>query len=60
MKELVQKVTDDELNLAETPQKYMRRVLEQNGYKNDIEKRILNYLNYNSNHLSMFARPGIV
>ncbi|XP_040285627.1 cilia- and flagella-associated protein 61 [Bufo bufo] len=60
MKELVQKVTDDELNLAETPKKYLRRVLEQSGYKNDIEKRILNYLNYNSNHLSMFARPGIV
>ncbi|KAG8583780.1 hypothetical protein GDO81_008542 [Engystomops pustulosus] len=60
MKEIAEKVTDDELNLAETPQKYLRRVLEQNGYKNDIEKRILNYLNYNSNHLSMFARPGIV
>ncbi|XP_069810288.1 cilia- and flagella-associated protein 61 [Dendropsophus ebraccatus] len=60
MKELVHKVTDDELNLAETPQKYLRRVLEQNGYKQDIEKRILNYLQYNSNHLSMFARPGIV
>ncbi|XP_056423611.1 cilia- and flagella-associated protein 61 isoform X2 [Hyla sarda] len=60
MKELVQKVTGDELNLAETPQKYLRRVLEQNGYKQDIEKRILNYLHFNSNHLSMFARPGIV
>ncbi|XP_075123727.1 cilia- and flagella-associated protein 61 [Leptodactylus fuscus] len=60
MKELAQKVTNDELNLAETPQKYLRRILEQNGYKSDIEKRILSYLNYNSNHLSMFARPGIV
>ncbi|KAM4041905.1 cilia- and flagella-associated protein 61 isoform 2-T2 [Anomaloglossus baeobatrachus] len=60
MKELAQKVTEDELNLAETPQKYLRRILEQNGYKNDIERRILDYLNYNSNHLSMFARPGIV
>ncbi|XP_075719086.1 cilia- and flagella-associated protein 61 isoform X2 [Rhinoderma darwinii] len=60
MKELVQKVREDELNLAETPKKYLKRVLQQNGYKNDIEKRILNYLNYNSNHLSMFARPGIV
>ncbi|KAG9484247.1 hypothetical protein GDO78_009909 [Eleutherodactylus coqui] len=60
MKELVQKVTDDELNLVESPQKYLRRVLEQNGYKKDMEKRILSYLNYNSNHLSMFARPGIV
>ncbi|XP_073413522.1 cilia- and flagella-associated protein 61 isoform X1 [Dendrobates tinctorius] len=60
MKELAQKVTDYELNLAETPQKYLRRILEENGYKHDMERTILNYLNYNSNHLSMFARPGIV
>nr|DBA27021.1 TPA: hypothetical protein GDO54_011203 [Pyxicephalus adspersus] len=60
MKQLAQKVTEDELNLAETPQKYLKRLLQQNGYQKDIEKKVLNYLNYNSNHLSMFARPGIV
>ncbi|XP_068088540.1 cilia- and flagella-associated protein 61 isoform X2 [Hyperolius riggenbachi] len=60
MKELALKVTEDELNLAETPQKYLKRILQQNGYQTDIEKQVLNYLNYNSNHLSMFARPGMV
>ncbi|XP_063774239.1 cilia- and flagella-associated protein 61 isoform X2 [Pseudophryne corroboree] len=60
IKELVDKVTDDELYLAENPQKYLKRILQQNGYQMDIEKRIMNYLNYNSNHLSMFARPGII
>ncbi|XP_073484254.1 cilia- and flagella-associated protein 61 isoform X2 [Aquarana catesbeiana] len=60
MKQLAQKATEDELNLAETPQKYLKRVLQQNGYQKDIEKKVLNYLNYNSNHLSMFAMPGIV
>ncbi|KAM4770899.1 cilia- and flagella-associated protein 61 [Rhinophrynus dorsalis] len=59
MKQLVQQVADDELNLAE-PRKYLKRILEQNGYKKEVEKSVLNYLNYNSNHLSMFARPGIV
>ncbi|XP_075059935.1 cilia- and flagella-associated protein 61 [Mixophyes fleayi] len=60
MKDLVDKVTGDELNLAENPQKYLKRILQQNGYQKDIEMRIMNYLNYNSNHLSMFARPGII
>ncbi|KAM5163800.1 cilia- and flagella-associated protein 61 [Mantella aurantiaca] len=60
MKQLAQKVTEEELNLAETPQKYLKRILQQNGYQKDIEKKVLNYINYNSNHLSMFARPGIV
>ncbi|KAM9316787.1 cilia- and flagella-associated protein 61 [Gastrophryne carolinensis] len=60
MKDLVQKVCEDELNLAETPQKYLKRILQQNGYQKAMEKLALNYLNYNSSHLSMFARPGIV
>ncbi|KAM4694219.1 cilia- and flagella-associated protein 61 [Discoglossus pictus] len=60
MEELVRQVTEDEANLAEQPKKYLKLLFEQYGYKKSVEKSILNYLNYNNNHLSMFARPGMV
>ncbi|XP_053567984.1 cilia- and flagella-associated protein 61 [Bombina bombina] len=60
MKQIVQQVTDEQINLTEQPKKYLKLIFEQNGYKQALEKSVLNYLNYNSNHLSMFARPGIV
>ncbi|KAG8444005.1 hypothetical protein GDO86_009261 [Hymenochirus boettgeri] len=60
VKHLAWQIADDDSNLTEQPRKYLTRIMEQNGYKQDVEKSILNYLNYNSNHLSMFARPGMV
>ncbi|KAM8945471.1 cilia- and flagella-associated protein 61 [Pelodytes ibericus] len=60
MTELSRDVADDKLNLAEQPRKYLKRVLEENGYRKEMEKSILSYLNYNKNLLSMFARPGII
>ncbi|XP_075452366.1 cilia- and flagella-associated protein 61 isoform X2 [Ascaphus truei] len=60
MKQLTQRVAYHKCNLAEQPRKYLKQMFEQNGYKTAVEKSILNYLNYNSNHLSMFARPGMV
>ncbi|KAE8601161.1 hypothetical protein XENTR_v10013560 [Xenopus tropicalis] len=60
MKQLAQQIADDELNLKEQPRQYLKRILEENGHKKEIERKILNYLNYNSNHLSMFARPGMI
>ncbi|XP_053316609.1 cilia- and flagella-associated protein 61 [Spea bombifrons] len=60
MTQLTHEVVQDKLNLSEQPKKYLKRVLEDNGYRKEMEKRILSYLNYNSNHLSMFARPGII
>ncbi|XP_063299787.1 cilia- and flagella-associated protein 61 [Pelobates fuscus] len=60
MSQLIRDVMEDKLSLAEQPKQYLKRVLEENGYRKDMEKSILSYLNYNSNLLSMFARPGIV
>uniref|UniRef100_A0A8C5N465 Cilia and flagella associated protein 61 n=1 Tax=Leptobrachium leishanense TaxID=445787 RepID=A0A8C5N465_9ANUR len=60
MSQLIRDVVDDKLNLAEHPKKYLKRVLEENGYRKEMDKHILSYLSYNSNLLSMFARPGIV
>nr|XP_048311477.1 cilia- and flagella-associated protein 61 isoform X2 [Myodes glareolus] len=60
MEQLAYKIEDEEINLNEKPQKYLRRVFEESIYKNLLEKSILDYLHYNQYHLPMYAWPGII
>nr|XP_033795156.1 cilia- and flagella-associated protein 61 isoform X2 [Geotrypetes seraphini] len=57
---LARQVVDRELILTEHPKTYLKTYFEEKGYRSPVEHSVLNYLNYNSYHLPMFARPGIV
>ncbi|XP_030052087.1 cilia- and flagella-associated protein 61 [Microcaecilia unicolor] len=57
---LTRQVVDREVSFAEHPKTYLKRYFEENGYGKPVERSVLNYLNYNSYHLPMFARPGMI
>ncbi|XP_055494965.1 cilia- and flagella-associated protein 61 [Leucoraja erinacea] len=60
IEDLVHQIAENELLVPEKTKAYLDRKFEQDGYKNLIERSLLNYLRYNNYHLPMFAWPGIV
>ncbi|KAM6163775.1 cilia- and flagella-associated protein 61 [Rhynchocyon petersi] len=60
MEQLSRQIEDEEINLHETPRKYLQRVFQETIYKDLVEKSILDYLHYNHYHLPMYAWPGII
>uniref|UniRef100_A0A8D2AHM7 Cilia and flagella associated protein 61 n=1 Tax=Sciurus vulgaris TaxID=55149 RepID=A0A8D2AHM7_SCIVU len=60
IEQLVHQIEDEEINLNESPRKYLKRVFQETVYKNLVERSILDYLHYNHYHLPMYAWPGII
>ncbi|XP_043913017.1 cilia- and flagella-associated protein 61 [Protopterus annectens] len=60
IEQMVYKLVSDGLSLSEDPQEYLQKQYEECGYKNLVERSVLNYLKYNSYHLPMYAQPGMI
>ncbi|KAM4833005.1 cilia- and flagella-associated protein 61 [Urocitellus parryii] len=60
IEQLAHQIEDEEINLKESPRKYLKRVFQETIYKNLVERSILDYLQYNHYHLPMYAWPGII
>ncbi|XP_051781521.1 cilia- and flagella-associated protein 61 [Erpetoichthys calabaricus] len=58
--ELIQQVMEEEHNLSSEPKEFIRMKALKCGFKRPVEKCVLNYLKYNSYHLSMYALPGLI
>ncbi|KAL4649013.1 cilia- and flagella-associated protein 61 [Arapaima gigas] len=57
--EFVQKVLDEEVDL-EDQTFYIKKVFERSDGIATLKKSMLNYLNYNRYHLTMYAQPGLI
>ncbi|XP_012612815.2 cilia- and flagella-associated protein 61 [Microcebus murinus] len=60
IEQLAYQIENGEISLMEKPRTYLKRVFQETIYKPLMEKSILNYLQYNHNHLPMYAWPGII
>nr|XP_014350839.1 PREDICTED: cilia- and flagella-associated protein 61-like [Latimeria chalumnae] len=58
--ELAEQLVDGECMTSEDPERYLQEQFERGGYKQLVERSTLNYLNYNSYQLPMYAWPGIL
>uniref|UniRef100_A0A8C9VPS8 Cilia and flagella associated protein 61 n=1 Tax=Scleropages formosus TaxID=113540 RepID=A0A8C9VPS8_SCLFO len=57
--ELVQKVLNEEA-VSENPKIYLKNIFQKSDSITTLKKSMLNYLNYNRYHLTMYAQPGLI
>lgn len=60
LEERVRNLTDPEVPLTEKQRENLTDLYQQTGAKRAVEARLLNFLSYNSYHLPMYAKPGMV
>ncbi|XP_069788458.1 cilia- and flagella-associated protein 61 isoform X2 [Narcine bancroftii] len=60
IEELIRQIADGELLVPENTKEFLEKQFQKHGYQKLIERSLLNYLRYNSDHLPMFAWPGVV
>lgn len=60
MKEKVKKLIDEDLELSMRDRDSLRSSYVKSSAKKEIEKTLLNFLNYNSPHLPMYAKPEMI
>ncbi|KAL9958773.1 hypothetical protein ACROYT_G035833 [Oculina patagonica] len=60
LEEKVQKMIDEDLVLSKDQRRVLTDSYVASTAKKAIEQRLLGFLNYNSNHLPMYAKPGMV
>lgn len=58
--DLLNEIVDKDLILTKDQRNKITEHFSSSGTRSLIEKRLLSYLNYNSNHLPMFAKPDMV
>uniref|UniRef100_A0A8C9TSL2 Cilia and flagella associated protein 61 n=1 Tax=Scleropages formosus TaxID=113540 RepID=A0A8C9TSL2_SCLFO len=57
--QLVQKVLNEEA-VSENPKIYLKNIFQKSDSITTLKKSMLNYLNYNRYHLTMYAQPGLI
>jgi hypothetical protein len=60
IEEFLAEKLDNDLIVTNEERAHIRDYFKQSGTKNLIELRLLKYLNYNYNHLPMYAKPDMV
>ncbi|XP_046859906.1 cilia- and flagella-associated protein 61-like [Xenia sp. Carnegie-2017] len=60
MKEMVKRMIDEDLELSPVDRDDLSSTYMSSSARIEVEKTLLNFLNYNSANLPMYARPGMV